>query len=82
MLQSVKKKIINAKNDLIDLNKRSSSDSREFKDDVGRELEKELAKLPRGQRKMAMKLYKMYNKGQVLKPNEDIDNKKHIMEKA
>jgi len=80
MLQSVKKKIINAKNDLIDLNKRSSSDSQEFKDDVGIELEKELAKLPKGQRKMAMKLYKMYNKGQILKPNEDIDNKKLIMD--
>ena len=43
-------------------------------------LEEQLKKLPRKQRKRAMKLMGMFEKGQVLKPNEDVDNKKLIMD--
>ena len=43
-------------------------------------LEAELKKLPKKQRKRAEKMLALFEKGQVLKPNEDIDNKKLILD--
>ena len=43
-------------------------------------LEAELKKLPKKQRKKAEKMLLMFEKGQVLRPNEDVDNKKIILE--
>ena len=44
------------------------------------ELEKQLEKLSKRNRKKAERLLKMYYKGQVLRPNKDVDNKKLILE--
>ena len=39
-----------------------------------------MKKLNKKQRKKAEKLMALFNKGQVLRPNEDIDNKKLILD--
>ena len=43
-------------------------------------LEEELKKLSKKQRKRAEKLLGLFEKGQVLRPNEDVDNKKLILD--
>ena len=43
-------------------------------------LEEQMKKLSKKQRKRAEKLMAMFEKGQVLKTNKDIDNKKMIMD--
>lgn len=50
------------------------------KDHISVDMKKEIKKLPRKQRKNAIKLLEMYNKGQILKPDGITDNKKHILE--
>lgn len=45
------------------------------------ELELELKKYPRKKRANLKNLYEQYNRGQILKPGEDIDNKQMILEK-
>ena len=57
---------------------KDSSPKLEINEDVS--IKKEMKKLPRKRRKAAVKLLEMYNKGQVLRPNEDVDNKKIIMD--
>ena len=42
------------------------------------EIKLALKKMPRKQRKRALELYERYNKGQYLRPGQDIDNKKLI----
>lgn len=44
-------------------------------------LEKQMKNLTKKQRKRAEKLLGLFNKGQVLKANKDIDNKKLILER-
>ena len=46
------------------------------------ELKKVLKKYSRRVRRKMIKLYEQYEKGQVLRPNENIDNKKLILENA
>lgn len=48
---------------------------------LNEELENKLEKLSKKNRKKAERLLKMYYKGQVLRPNKDVDNKKLILEK-
>lgn len=43
-------------------------------------LEAEMKKLNKKQRKRAEKLLGLFEKGQVLKPNEDVDNKQLILD--
>ena len=43
-------------------------------------LEAEMKKLNKKQRKRAEKLMALFNKGQVLRPDEDIDNKQLILD--
>lgn len=43
-------------------------------------LEEQLSKLSKKQRKKAEKLLNMYEKGQFLRPDKDIDNKKIILD--
>ena len=45
------------------------------------ELELELKKYPRKKRANLKNLYEQYNRGQILKPGEDIDNKQMILSK-
>ena len=44
-------------------------------------LELELKKYPRKKRANLKNLYEQYNRGQILKPGEDIDNKQMILSK-
>jgi len=43
-------------------------------------LEAQLNQLSKKQRKKAEKLLGLFNKGQILRPNEDVDNKKLMLE--
>jgi len=45
------------------------------------ENEKEINKYPKKQRKKLVFLLGEYNKGKILRPNEDIDNKEHLKSK-
>jgi hypothetical protein len=45
------------------------------------EIEIEISKYPRSRRKKLMDLYTQYNKGLILQPGKDIDNKKYILDK-
>jgi hypothetical protein len=45
------------------------------------ELELKLKKYPKKRRAKLIRLYEQYNRGQVLKPNEDLDNKQMILSK-
>ena len=45
------------------------------------ELELELKKFPKKRRAKLINLYDQYNRGQILKPGENIDNKKEILSK-
>lgn len=58
------------------LNKRPKDELLKIQD----AMETELAKLPKKKRMKAEKLLKMYEKGQYLRPNKDVDNKKIISE--
>jgi hypothetical protein len=51
------------------------------KKDKPSELELELKKYPRKKRANLKNLYEQYNRGQILKPGEDIDNKQMILSK-
>jgi len=74
-----KKEMESVKNDILsDIEGMSKEDKvKKLRDDI----ELEILKLPKKMRARARKLYGMYTKGQVLRPDQDIDNKKLIMEK-
>lgn len=74
-------KLFGRKKEIIDstinqLNKRPKDELLKIQD----AMEAELAKLPKKKRLKAEKLLKMYEKGQYLRPNKDVDNKKTILE--
>jgi hypothetical protein len=49
-----------------------------IKDTQSLDIEKEIKKYPRKERKKLRLLLEEYNKGKVLRPNEDVDNKEYI----